>query len=113
MTRSGADLAERVQLRRPRLAEKPVPRVGPEPHDAGKAGFEVAKFHGAQQRGEVPAERTDGGAIVRARIYRHDQEDRGAGERCGYGLWSNTHVTRCIGRGHRIALHRVASRRDA
>jgi hypothetical protein len=69
----------------------------------------VAKFHGAQQRGDVSAERPQAGAIVRARIHRHDQEDRGAGEWRGNGLRNGRRVTRCIGRGHRIALHRVAS----
>ena len=59
---------------------------GPKPHDAGKASFQVAKFHGAHQRGEVSAERAQGGAIFRARIERRDQEDRGAGERRGYWL---------------------------
>ena len=75
-----------MQLRRARRPEEPVPRVGPKPHDAGKAAFEVAKFHRAQQRGEVSAERPHGGANVGARIERHDQENRGAGERRGYRL---------------------------
>ena len=81
-----------MQLGRARVAEQPVPGVGPDSHHAGEAGFEVAKFDRANQRREVGAERAHGGAIVRARIDRHDQEDRGARERRRYGLWNRHRV---------------------
>ena len=103
--RSGANLAERMQLRRPRRSKEPVPRVGPKTHDAGKARFKVAKFHRAQQRGEVSAERPQGRAIVEARVYCHDQEDRGASERRGYRLRNGPQAAYRFGRAHRIGLH--------
>ena len=103
---AGANLPERVQFRRPRRPEEAVPRVGAEPHDAGQAPLEVAKFHRAQQRGEVSAERPHGRAMVRPGLDRHDQEDRGAGERRGHRLRNGTHITRRFGSGHRIGLHR-------
>ena len=68
MARSGANLPERMQFRRPRRPKKPVPRVGPKPHDAGEVPFQVAKLHRAQQRGEVSAERAHGRTIVYARV---------------------------------------------
>ena len=46
----GANLPERVQFRRPRRPEEAVPRVGPDPHDAGESCFQVAKFYGAQNQ---------------------------------------------------------------
>jgi hypothetical protein len=93
MARSGANLPEGMQLCRPRRPKEAVPRVGTEPHDAGKAPFQVAKFHRSQQRGEVSAERAQGGAIVKARVECRDQEDRGAGERSGYRLREGSQAT--------------------
>ena len=104
MARSGANLPEDVQLCRPWLPEEAVPCVGAKPHDAGKTRFQVAKFHGAHQRGEVPAERAQSGAILRARIERRDQEDRGASKRRGYCLresWRSACRYRCA---HRIGI---------
>jgi hypothetical protein len=92
MTRSGPDFPERMEFGWSRVPEQPVPCVGSNSHHAGKAGFEVAKFDRANQRGEVCAKRSHGRAIVRAGIYRHDQEDRDAGEGCRYGLWNNHSV---------------------
>ncbi len=81
VARSGPELAEGVKLSRARVAEQPVPGVGPNPHHAGKPGFEIAKFDRSNQARKVGAERARRGATVGARVYRHDQEDRGAGER--------------------------------
>ena len=92
VARSGPELAERVQFGRARVPEQPVPGVGPDPHHAGEAGFEIAKFNRANQARKVGAERPHGRAIVRARVYRHDQEDRGAGERRRYRLWNHHSV---------------------
>ena len=103
---AGANLPERMQLRRPRRPEQPVPRLGADPHDAGEARFEVAKSHRADQAGQVGAERAHGRAMVRSGLDRHDQEDRGTGERRGYRLRDGTHITRRFGSGHRIGLHR-------
>ena len=108
MARSGADLPERMQLRRPRRPKEPVPRVGPEPHDAGESAFEVAKFHRAQQRGEVAAERAHGVAIFGARVDRHDQKDRGAGERRGDRLREGRQANCRFGRARRIGFHWVS-----
>ena len=102
VARSGANLPERMQLRRPRRSKEPVPRVGPKAHDAGEAPFKVAKFHRAQQRGEVSAERPHGRSIVGARVYCRDQEDRGAGERRGYRLRNGTQAA---SRAYRIGVH--------
>src|SRR5271165_492863 len=93
MARSGANLPEGMQLCRPRRPKEAVPRVGTEPHDAGKAPFQVPKFHRSQQRGEVSAERTQGGPIVKARVECRDQEDRGASERSGYRLRKGSQAT--------------------
>ena len=78
-----------MQLGRARVPEQPVPGVGPDAHHAGEAGFEIAKFNRANQARKVGAERPYGRGIVRAWVYRHDQEDRGAGERRGYRLWNH------------------------
>jgi hypothetical protein len=99
MPLSGANLPEWMQLRRAWWPEQAVPRVGPESHDAGQARFDVAEFNRAQQRGKVSAKGQQGGAIVRARIDRHDQEDRGARERRGYRLRDGTQAARGSGRG--------------
>jgi hypothetical protein len=48
MTLACANLPERVQFRRPRRPKEPVPRVGPKPHDAAEARFQVAKLHCSQ-----------------------------------------------------------------
>src|SRR5262249_2538910 len=88
MARSSPDLPEWVEFSWARGPEQPVPCVGPDPDHTGKAGFEVAKFHRPNQRRKVCAKRSHHRAIVRARIYRHDQEDCSASERRRYGLWN-------------------------
>jgi hypothetical protein len=47
--------------------------------------------------------------MVKAPVHGRHHENRGASQRYGYGLRNGTHTTRG---GHRIALHRVASRRE-
>jgi hypothetical protein len=86
MARSGANLPERMQFFRPRRPKEAVPRLGTEPHNAGKAPFQVAKFHCSQQRGNISAEGTHRTAIFKARVECSDQEDGRAGERPGYRL---------------------------
>ena len=49
MAPGGADLAERVQFRRSRLTEEPVPRIAPDSQDARKAGVRGSKSHRAHQ----------------------------------------------------------------
>ena len=51
-----------------RRSKKPVPRVGPKAHDAGKAPFKVAKLHCAHQRCEVSAERPQSRATFKPRF---------------------------------------------
>jgi hypothetical protein len=84
VARANTNFTEHMQLRRPRRSKESVPRVSPEAHDAGKAPFKVAKFHCAQQRGEVSvsAARPHGRSILEARVYCRDQEDRGAATGC-------------------------------
>ena len=65
VARSGPELPERVKFGRARVAEQPVPGVGPDSHHAGEAGFEIAKFNRANQARKVRAERPHGGDIVR------------------------------------------------
>ena len=43
VARTGLDLPKGMQLRRPRLAEQPVPRLGPDPHHAGEISLDVAE----------------------------------------------------------------------
>jgi hypothetical protein len=86
MARSGANLPERMQFFRPRRPKEAVPRLGTEPHNAGKAPFQVAKFQRSQQGGDISAERAHGVAIFKARVECCHQEDRGAGQRTGYRL---------------------------
>src|SRR3984957_8356476 len=114
MARSRANLAEGMQCGGPRRPKEAVPRVGPKPHDAGNATFQVAEFHRAPQRAEISAERAQPGAIVRARVERRDQEDRGAGERRGYRLRNRGQSSSRSGRAHCIGMgigrHGVSSR---
>src|ERR1700692_818661 len=111
MARSGTNLPEEMQFCRPRLPEEAVPRVGSKPDDAGKSSLQVAKFHGAHQRGEISAQRAQGGAIFRARIERCDQEDRGASERRGYCLCEGRRSACYFGCVRRIGLHRASTLR--
>jgi hypothetical protein len=105
MARSSTNLLERMKLRRPRRPKEQVPRVGPEAQNAREASFKVAKFHGAQQRGEISAERAQGRAMVEAWVYCSDQEDGGTGERRGYWLRDGPHAASRFGRAYRIGLH--------
>ena len=92
MTRSGADLPKRVKFGWARFPEQAVPRVGANSDHAGQAGFEVAKLHGANQSSDVRAKRSHRRAIFQTRIYHHDKEDRGAGERRRYRLCNDHSV---------------------
>ena len=86
VARSGPELSEGVKLGRARVPEQPIPGVRPDSHHAGEPGFEIAKFNRANQAREIGAERPHAGAIVRAGVYGHDQEDRRAGQRRRYRL---------------------------
>ena len=63
-----ADLAERMQVLRPRRAEEPVPSVGAERHDARQPSLEVAKADRTQEGGEIATQRPHRGIIFRLRI---------------------------------------------
>ncbi len=104
MARTRANLPEGMQFRRPRRTEEAVPRVGSKSHDAGKSSFQVAKFHRAQQCGQVSAERAHGIAILRAWVNRRGQEDRGAGKRRIYRLREGGQPTCRFGRVHWIGM---------
>ena len=105
MARSGTNFAEGVQFRRPLRAKEPVPRLGPKAHDAGEARFQIAKFHRAQQRSEVSAERPHGRPIVEPGVKCHNQEDGGTGERRVYWLRNGRQGASGFGRSHWIGLH--------
>src|SRR5580692_10299392 len=113
MARSGVNLAERMQLCRPRGPEESIPNLGPEPHHAGKPRFQVAKFHRAHQLGDVSAERAQSCNIIRAWLERHDQEHGSAGERRGDSLRDIRQFPRGFKRTHGIeigiVLHRALS----
>jgi len=100
-----ANLPERVQFRRPRRPKEPVPRVGPEAHDAGEARFQVAKLHCSQQRREFCAERPQGRSMVETRVYGRDQEDRGACERRVHRLRNGPRAASHFRHTHRFGLH--------
>jgi hypothetical protein len=53
---------------RPREA---VRRFELDPHNAGKTGFEIARFHGSQYRAGLYAERPHRGASLAARLQSH------------------------------------------
>jgi hypothetical protein len=92
MAISSTNLPEGMQLSRARRPPKePVPRIGPKAQDARETRFQVAKSHRAQQRRKIAAEGANGRAILKARIYCGDQEDRGPGERRSYRLHDATH----------------------
>ena len=86
MARACDHLLERVEHRRPRRPEQDVPRVGPERDDAREPPVEVALPDGANETGQVGAERAHGGPGLLAEVHRHDEEDRVAGRRLGHGL---------------------------
>ena len=90
VARSGAELPKRMKFGRSRVAEQSVPGVGPDSHDAGEAGLEIAKFNRANQARKVRAERPHGVDIVLALVDRHDQEDRGARQRRRYRLGNDS-----------------------
>ena len=90
VARSGAELAEGVKFSRSRVAEQPVPGVGPDSHHAGEAGLEITKFNGPDQAGKVRAKRPHGADIVLALVDGHDQEDRGARQRRRYRLCNDS-----------------------
>src|SRR5262245_26656104 len=75
-----------MKFGRARVPEQAIPRLGSDTHYACEAGFEVAKFNRTDQRHDVSTERPHHGAVVRARVYCHDEEDRGARERRRYRL---------------------------
>ena len=108
---TGADLAERVQLCRPRLSEEPVPRLRPERHDAREVFGGFAKPDRSYQPGEIPAQRSHLRATIERTtieigVDRYDQKDRRAGQPRSHRLWDRARTARRSGRGHRIGLHR-------
>ena len=86
MARPGAKLAKWMQSRRTRLAKELVPYVGPDPHDAGKCGFDVAKFHCAKYGGEVREKRPNDLSTAGTRFDCYDEKDRSASEGSDDGL---------------------------
>ena len=85
---AASDFAERVEVGRARRPEKPVPRIGPEPEDAGQLAFDVAKPDCAQERGKIGTERAHRRASLAPWIDSHNEEDRRARKRGHDRLWN-------------------------
>jgi hypothetical protein len=60
LPRTGLDLPKRMQLRRPRIAEEPFPRLGADSHHAGEISLDIAEADRAQQRREIAAKQPHG-----------------------------------------------------
>ncbi len=99
---AGAEFPERVQLGRARLAEQAVPNRRSEPDDAGQSAFEVTKPDGAQQRGEIGAQRAHRGFGFWAGVDGDHQKDRGAGQLQREQLGQRARSRRRSGRVHRL-----------
>src|ERR1700728_4064347 len=112
MARSGANLAEWMQLCRTRRPKQTVPRFRPKTNNAGKSAFQVAEFNRAYECSKVPAERANGRSILGARIQRCDHKDRGASKRCSHRLRESRRFIFRFGLTHRIGMgigaHRVS-----
>jgi hypothetical protein len=87
MARTGSDFVEGMQLRRPRLAEEPVPGVGSDAKDAREVSLDVAEANGSLQGGQVGAKGSDGSTTRRAWLDRRDEEDGGARKGPKHRLW--------------------------
>src|SRR4029077_142653 len=59
MARARLDLSKGMQLRRPRITEEPVPRLGADPQDAGEISLDIAETDRTYQPREVAAKRPD------------------------------------------------------
>ena len=67
MAGAGLDLAERMQLGRPRRPEQAVPRLGADAHHTGEPSLEIAEFDRADERGKIRAERALLQIVVQSR----------------------------------------------
>src|SRR5215469_2377601 len=77
MARAGPNFIKGMKFSRPRRAEKTVPPIGTDAHDAGQGTFERAKTDGPQKRREIGAEGKDRGAIFVTGIDRDDEKHGG------------------------------------
>jgi hypothetical protein len=102
-----------MQLTRPRRPEQSVPRLGPKSHHARKPGFNVAKFHSANQRRKITAKGTQRDPILRTRLHRQHQKDRGARQRSRNRLRQSAHALRCSTFAFGIQFHRLLSCENA
>ena len=86
VARAGAKFTKGMKFGRARQAEKTVPRIGTEAHDAGKRTFEGTKSDGPQKRREISAERKDRDSIFVTGIDRDYEKNSGLCERGGNEL---------------------------
>ncbi len=86
MARSSVELPEPVELRRLGRAEELVPGRRAKPDYAGQVALQVTVRNRPYQRREVPAECSDGRAVVIARVHRYHQKDCGARQRRDHRL---------------------------
>jgi hypothetical protein len=86
MARTGADFTKGMKFGRSWRAEKTVPGIGTEAHDARQRAFNSAKTYSPLKRREIRAEGKDGGAIFVTGIDRDDEKNGGLCERRGNQL---------------------------
>src|ERR1700761_6796045 len=98
------ELTEGMQLCRTRPAEEPVPGIRSEAHDAGKSGIDVAKLHGSNEPGNIPAEGAYRGIACSIRLHGNDKKDRRSRKRPKNWLrnWSGVW---CVRHGHPAGLN--------
>jgi hypothetical protein len=68
------NLAERMQVLWPWHSEKPVPRIGAKPHDAGQPAFEITKTNRPQESGQIATQGANGRVMLQAGIDGHDEK---------------------------------------
>src|ERR1700678_1497806 len=108
MPRPRATLPERMYLRRPWRPKKPVPRLRPNPHYAGKPCFHIAMLHRAEYSAEVRAQRPHRRPRLHARLECSHQKNRRARQRRNHRLRHYPFRAGCI---LRIKFHRISRER--
>src|SRR6185295_849582 len=96
MARAVPKFTEHVKFCRARRSKELVPRVRPKRHHTGQPAFGGTRSDRPQERGEVSTERPDRGAMSRAGLELHDEENRAAGECRGHWLRNATQPASCF-----------------
>ncbi len=69
-----------------RIPEQDVPRIGAHTDDARELSLMIPRPHGANEAGDVGADRSCGDAAALGKVEGHDEEDRVSRGRQGYGV---------------------------